>query len=224
MLIVEKDGVRTTYKTKENDILPTFVFATCNEVFKDWSARTRIPKFLKCDDKVGKVGTEFRTHNNGDPTSSFKAWRKIMKNYTVCDEWLDYPEFHRWFLSKSYAYKNEKISLDVVIDSKDSIHGFSPDTALLLPKDVIAFFDLRVKENGLPKGIIQRSSGYNVGLKPPYKYAKTLKSAIEKRNKIYKQSAKELLDKYDGMLDTEIVEKLKFFKFAFGGVYGTYIG
>jgi len=41
------------------------------------------------------------------------------KNITLCDEWINYPEFRRWALSNGY-------SDDLTIDRKDNSKGYHP--------------------------------------------------------------------------------------------------
>ena len=233
MLIVEKDGKRRTYKTKEDDILPTFVFAHVRESFKDWKPRKTENDFYR--DRVvygiGRTGIEYRTHKHSKPTTSFKIWKRMLSMNDVCkvcDEWLYYPTFHRWWL-ENYTSTMQEYAGDfiVVVDNERVNEGYSPLTAKLLPAEVVEYFNLRIKDNGLPKGIVQRNCGYNYGKIHHMKYARTLKKAVDGYNQLLKKKSKELIDIYGDVLDTEVVEKLNTFKFVFGcayGKYGTYVG
>lgn len=228
MLLIEKNGVRKFFDDGVNDILPTFVFANTNEIFRKPYSKSKTVM------GIGKVSGDVKITMNGNPTPAFRAWKRMLNlgsDVGICDDWLQFEVFNKWYLTKYSGDKN--YNLRVVIPSEFLDLGFCDKYCQLLPDDVVRFFNVSISDDGLPKAIKRRGynhAGYNVqvsmgGRDCIYRcYAKNKKEAIRKYNDAKRQYAEILIDSYSDLLDTETVDKLISFRFVEGVEYGTYIG
>lgn len=136
----------------------------------DWTIKnTRYTVFKKCQIKcpyeprlygVGYLGEgNYKVHNeNGKRTKCYNTWndmlkrcysKKYHKKYptykecTVCDEWLNYQNFAKWYDDNYYEIENERMHLD-----KDILHKgnkiYSPKNCIFVPEKINTLF---VKSN-----------------------------------------------------------------------------
>lgn len=96
-----------------------------------------------------------------------KEFHKENKSYIgcyVCDEWLNYQNFAKWF----YDNYVEEYHLD-----KDlKIYGnklYSPDTCIFVPRSINNFF-WKKKYKELPNGVVKAGVGYSSSIKYKIRY------------------------------------------------------
>lgn len=91
------------------------------------------------------------------------AWENMLREAdTICDAWLRLSGFYSWWLGtvtgdedKPYVLNLTIASRAICLNAPDRIHA-SPETALWLPRDVMAFA-MDKPDKGLPRGISKRS-------------------------------------------------------------------
>lgn len=87
----------------------------------------------------------YKNHNTTQPT-----YEKV----TVCDEWLCYSNFKKWFNDNYYTINNERIDLDKdIMQYGNKI--YSPETCVFVPQKINLLFRTKkqVKNIYLPIGI-----------------------------------------------------------------------
>lgn len=101
---------------------------------------------------------------NGKIIKSYSVWRDMLRrcydpkyqqkyptyvDCTVCDEWLYFSKFKRWF-DENYPYHLEEQGIKLNIDKDLLSNGgkvYSPDTCVFLPRDVNLFMSTRYSNN-----------------------------------------------------------------------------
>ena len=120
---------------------------------------------------VGIIGLD-KTRDNGIQNHSYNTWSNMLKRcYSkeyqikypaykgckVCDEWIYYGNFARWFDENYYEIKNERMELDKDILSKGN-KIYSPERCIFVPKNINLLF---IKNNAirgdLPIGVTLES-------------------------------------------------------------------
>ena len=104
---------------------------------------------------VGYIGEgKYKSKENGKNTRVYDTWRdmlrrcydeKLHKKYPtyidckVCEEWLNFQNFAKWYYNNYYEIENEKICLD-----KDILHKgnkiYSPDNCVFVPNNINVLF------------------------------------------------------------------------------------
>lgn len=116
---------------------------------------------------IGMVGLE-KTKENGKTLKTYTTWRgmlrrcydeKELQKYptyigcSVCDEWLYYPNFKKWYEENYYEVTDQRMCLDKDILKKGN-KIYSPETCMFVPNDINM---LSVKSNkvrgDLPIGV-----------------------------------------------------------------------
>lgn len=98
---------------------------------------------------LGYIGNT-TTSENRKPKKSYKIWvdmlhrcyDKLYKTYidcSVCDEWLCYANFEKWFNENYYEIPNEKMCLDKDILIKGN-RIYSPNTCIFAPNNINILF------------------------------------------------------------------------------------
>ena len=116
---------------------------------------------------VGYLGNT-KTTENGKIKDSYSTWSSMMKrcyskNYqekytsyigcTVCDEWLCYENFEKWYDDNYYSIDNKRMCLDKDILIKGN-KLYSPNTCVFVPNDINTLFIKRDKYRGkFPIGV-----------------------------------------------------------------------
>lgn len=123
---------------------------------------------------VGIVGLA-ETTENGKALTSYICWSDMLrrcyditykkglptyKGCTVCDEWLFYPNFKKWYDENYYTVDNERMELDKDILSKDN-KEYSPDKCVFVPHSLNSMFTKRNADRGeLPLGVRKLGKKY----------------------------------------------------------------
>lgn len=111
---------------------------------------------------------------NGIKKDSYKVWYAMLQRCyrecydkkptylqcEVCDEWLCFENFEKWYDKNFYQIKNEKMHLDKDILVQGN-KMYSPDTCVFVPQKINVLFisTRRDKNQLLPRGIVQLKNG-----------------------------------------------------------------
>jgi len=97
---------------------------------------------------------KYKASENGKNTKAYAAWNSMLQRCydkstsynlesyvgcTVCDEWLNFQSFAKWYYDNHYKVKNKKLHLDKDI-KYDGNKIYSPWTCLLVPSDINLMF------------------------------------------------------------------------------------
>ena len=104
---------------------------------------------------VGYIGEgKYKIKENGKHTRVYSTWydmlkrcydKKYQEKYptyngcTVCEEWLNFQNFAKWYDENSYEVNNEKMNLDKDILVKHN-KIYSPDTCIFVPQAINKLF------------------------------------------------------------------------------------
>ena len=192
----------------------------------EWKRGTIKPNYSPSIFGVGIVGEDYslihEKDNKKKQLRSYITWKGMLERcYTtdcgssyegcsVCDEWLYYPNFKKWYDSNYYDVNNgERMHLD-----KDILHRgnriYSPENCMFVPNKINIQFKScgNVKYTDLPTGITihPTTKGYTVscGNKRRKYGVINLKEAIQIYYKFKKELLEEVLSNYEGLLSEYI--------------------
>ena len=110
---------------------------------------------------IGYIGEgEYKPTINKKPSKIYTIWHdmlgrcydekhrhkyKTYSNITVCDEWLNFQNFAKWFDENYYEVEGEEMCLDKDILIKDN-KVYSPDTCIFVPERINNLF---IKSNNI---------------------------------------------------------------------------
>ena len=183
---------------------------------------------------VGITGLEPTVDENGERLDSYMCWKsmlnrcyssKYQKKYPtykgcyVCDEWLYYPNFKKWYEENYYEINNKTSHLDKDVLVKGN-KIYSATTCVFVPNFINTLFVKRQNYRGeLPIGVYYHKSNkkYQVNLsvfkdgKSTTKYLGSFNTADE-AFEVYKQAKeeyiKEVADEYKDKIPTELYEAM----------------
>jgi hypothetical protein len=114
---------------------------------------------------VGYLGENYITSNN---TKAYQTWSGMLERCYdekyqnkkptyigcyVCDEWLNYSVFKKWYEENTYKIENEQIHLDKDIIKKGN-KCYCPEYCILVPKRINSLFTNCTNVRGdLPIGV-----------------------------------------------------------------------
>jgi len=81
------------------------------------------------------------------------------KDCSVCDGWLNYQTFCKWYYENYYSTGDERMHLDKDILVKGN-RVYSPETCIFVPQRINMLFMHPSNKSGLPNGITKPSKGY----------------------------------------------------------------
>lgn len=111
---------------------------------------------------VGIIGNEKTKDENGETIKSYSVWTSMLKRcYSdkcqkkqptykgccVCEEWLNYSNFKKWFNDNYYEIEGEQMNLDKDILVKGN-KIYSPETCVFVPKKINTLFVKSNKSRG----------------------------------------------------------------------------
>lgn len=126
------------------------------------------------DRQIGNTSTK---DENGKNKKSYVYWSNMLKRClnkkyqdiqptyigcSVCDEWITFENFERWFDKNYYSCNEETMCLDKDILVKGN-KTYSPDTCVFVPKFINNIFTFNnVNRGNLPMGISINDDVYQV--------------------------------------------------------------
>ena len=169
----------------------------------------------------GYVGDgKYLTRNSkGKRTVEYSVWTSMMDrcygkrerypayiDCEVCEEWLNYQNFAKWYKENYYPLGTERMHLDKDILVKGN-RLYSPETCLIIPQRVNMIF--MTKEKGvdadLPNAIKRSVKGYNSSYIGKYLgNFKTLDEAIKKHDTAKREHVKQLIKEYGDKLPPKV--------------------
>ena len=118
---------------------------------------------------VGIIGNEKTIDENGKTIKSYSVWNSMLKRcYSgkeqkkyptykgccVCEEWLNYSNFKKWYDENYYEIENQTMNLDKDILVKNN-KIYSPNTCVFVPQNINNLFTKSNKSRGkYPIGVI----------------------------------------------------------------------
>lgn len=98
------------------------------------------------------IGMLTRCYSNDERYTAYK-------NVTCCDEWFNFQNFAEWFLNNKPYHTKEKLYLDKdILSNGDKI--YSPDTCLLVPREINNAFIINKGKKDLPVGVTKNNNHY----------------------------------------------------------------
>ena len=216
----------------------TVQFKTTGELVK-----TRYGDFIKGNVKshftatvygIGITGLESTVDENGERLDSYKCWTDMLKRcYSVkyqakyptyigcrvCDEWLYYSNFKKWYNENYYEINNKTSQLDKDVLIKGN-KVYSAYTCVFVPNFINKLFTKRQNDRGeLPIGVWYNKTNkkYQSGLRV-FTNGKSVKKhlgyfdTIDEAFNAYKQAKenyiKETADNYKDEIPAELYEAM----------------
>ena len=184
--------------------------------------------------RIGITGLELTVDENGELLDSYDCWKSMLmrcysakfqeKNPTyidcrVCDEWLYYTNFKKWYDENYYEIDNKtsQIDKDVLIKGNKV---YSPDTCIFVPQFINALFIKCQNSRGeLPIGVWYNKTNkkYQASLSVFKDGKKTRKqlgyfTTSDEAFEVYKQAKeeyiKEVADEYKDKIPAKLYEAM----------------
>lgn len=182
---------------------------------------------------VGCLGIgKYNTRINKVQTRSYNTWKNMIQRCysksqsqkylayydecTVCDEWLNYQNFAKWYDENFYEVEGHRMHIDKDILVKDN-KLYSPDTCIIIPQRINMVFmkKNRTKDSDLPNGINRCAGGfssmYNGKSLGVYK---SLDEALEIYNIKKRIHIKELAEEYKDKIPKKVYSALLCWQFG----------
>jgi len=177
---------------------------------------------------VGYIGNTCTSLNN-ECKKSFDTWQSMLqrcydvehyqrtqptyKDKYVCDEWLCFATFEKWFNNNYYEISNEKMALDKDILLKGN-KKYCPEYCCFVPQRINNLFTKCDAWRGnLPIGVQQRGNRYivqfHMGDKTyTYQSFDTPERAFEHYKTMKEKYIKIVAEQYKGMIPDKLYEAL----------------
>ena len=128
---------------------------------------------------------------------------------TVCEEWLDFQVFAKWYNENIYQVGTERMHLDKDILIKGN-KIYSPDTCLIVPQRINMLFLQKPNKYNLPSGI---SPMANNRYRADYNGKKvgnydTLEEAIQAHDNEKRKAIKRVADEYKAVIPDKVYQAL----------------
>lgn len=178
---------------------------------------------------VGIVGSGTVLDKDGDVQKEYKIWRgmlercyneKIKDKFTtykdckVCDEWLYYPNFKKWYNENYYEVNDEKMELDKDILIKGN-KIYSPKTCVIVPHNINTLFIKHDKGRGkYPIGVkLYKNNTYVarcsiLGKRKHLGYFKTPEDAFISYKSFKEKYIKQVADEYKDKIPKKLYEAM----------------
>lgn len=176
---------------------------------------------------VGVVGAEKTKHKNGKKIKSYVCWSRMLarcyssfknkhttySDCAVCDEWLYYPNFKKWYNQNIYE------SLDTLDLDKDILIKnnkiYSPNTCVFVPHNINNLFTkCNLMRGKLPLGVrLLKNGKYEARCKykGKLKYIGTFNTEEDAFTayKQYKETyIKQIADEYKGKIPQKLYDAM----------------
>ena len=170
---------------------------------------------------VGYIG-ETNTHENNKPLKSYQCWRSMLercyseayqkrqptyKDCVVCDEWLCYANFKKWYENNVYNIE-DKLELDKDILIKGN-KIYSPNNCIFVLKIINSLFSAHDRRDNLPIGVKKQDKGYiaRIRIDGKLKYLGYYETP-EKAFYIYKEAKEKEIKRVADLYKDKIPQKL----------------
>ena len=187
---------------------------------------------------VGTTGLESTVDENSEKLDSYVCWQSMLercysakcqekyptyKGCSVCDDWLYYPNFKKWYDENYYEVKNKTSHLDKDILVKGN-KVYSPDTCVFAPSFINTLFTKSKNGRGeLPIGVYydKKYKKYKAQLsvfkdgkktRKHLGYFDTADEGFEAYKKAKEEYIKEVADEYKDKIPTKLYEAMYSYK------------
>lgn len=141
----------------------------------------------------------------------FKKEHLSYNEAIVCDEWLNYENFKKWFDKNYYQVDNEEMQLDKDILIKNN-KIYSPLTCTFTPKRINTLFIRKEKKNNLPIGVVKRNKNgkYQVTTKTLGYLGtyNTIEEAFDVYKKAKEKHIKKIADEYKDKIPLKLYKAM----------------
>lgn len=130
------------------------------------------------------------------------------KDVVVCDEWLSYSNFRKWYTTQIGCDLGYHIDKDLLTHGDKVAKVYSPETCVLVPREINVFM-INTENNGseLPIGVyfhknnkLYKSQINEFGKRKCLGYFKTPEEAFHAYKEAKESQAKLLADKFKGKI------------------------
>lgn len=187
---------------------------------------------------VGYIGYEKSIDENGELYDSYIRWKSMLKRCyydkcqktcptykgcCVCEEWLNYSNFKKWYDENYYEIENQTMNLDKDILVKNN-KIYSPNTCVFVPQNINTLFTKNNKSRGkYPIGVCKpnNSNKFKAQCNTFYNGKSKLKglgyyNTIEDAFNAYKQfketEIKQMADYYKDKIPDKLYEAMYNYK------------
>lgn len=144
-----------------------------------------------------------------------KKYHKSSPTYedcTVCDEWLNYQNFAKWYTEHNYYGLGYELDKDLLF-SGNTI--YSPETCCLVPRELntCLLYSKNRSDNGLPMGVSKFRDMYKASISIDGKTRligkfSTIRQASDAYNEAKQQNIRRLAYKYMGKIEPKVFDSL----------------
>ena len=167
-MIIVNSYMKFNDKHKRNYTYIDVYFPKYNWTFKDATYSNFKNGNIKCPYEkryfgIGYLGEgKYKVSENRKSTKVYDTWHSMLrrcydkkyqekyptyKNCEVCEEWLCFQNFAKWYYENYYEIKDEKMCLDKDILFKHN-KIYSPDTCMFMPERINLLFTKSDKSRG----------------------------------------------------------------------------
>lgn len=143
------------------------------------------------------------------------------KGIKVCDEWLNFSNYYRWFITEMKRCNYSEPATSIHVDKDFMVPGskiYSPTTCILLPVDINHFISRRTENSDT--GFVGIGYMKNIKSKPYYfnksktgesklVFFATPEEAFEEYKLYFNKRREELLEEYKDNLTPEVTKRLE---------------
>ena len=170
----------------------------------------------------GKYSDEkYTSRINGIVTPEYTTWETMLqrcyddklhsrnpsyKDCEVCEEWLNYQNFAKWF-EENYI-EGFQLDKDILVKGNKI---YSPETCCFVPQEINLAVIKPIKERNLPTGVYKHVNKFVVHIKTNKKKKYIgIFSTVEEANDYYKKAKKEQLIELANKYKTKITNNTYF--------------
>lgn len=185
------------------------------------------PRFYR----IGYLGEgKYKVSKNGKDTKCYKAWIHMLErcynekykkkkptyeNCKVCDEWLNFQNFAKWYYENYYEIEGQIMCLDKDILIKGN-KIYSPETCIFVPNTINSLFTKSDKARGnTPIGVNEQKnkfraqcSVYDFGNKKKKRIYLGSYDTSEEAFEVYKQFKEKYIKQVADLYKDKIPQKL----------------
>ena len=140
-------------------------------------------------------------------SEAYQKRQPTYKDCVVCDEWLCYANFKKWYENNVYNIE-DKLELDKDILIKGN-KIYSPNNCIFVPKIINSLFSAHDRRDNLPIGVKKQDKGYiaRIRIDGKLKYLGYYETP-EKAFYIYKEAKEKEIKRVADLYKDKIPQKL----------------
>ena len=178
---------------------------------------------FKTDNKEGRKSKEYHAWTHMSErcyNEKFQEKQPTYKECSVCEEWLNFQNFAKWYNENYYEVEGQVMSLDKDILLKGN-KIYSPETCMLVPKNINELFTKRQNHRGnysigvgwhKRDNVFYASCSNGNGKNKSLGYYNTILEAFQAYQKYKENLTKQIADKYKDKIPQKLYEALYNYK------------